>query len=330
VIKLFFCFSLSLLFTFYIIPLLISVAFRINALDIPCGALKQHKVPTPYLGGIAIYFGFIATLALTYPFENQMFLFLVGTTLLLLVGLIDDLAPMKPHQKFLGQVIATFCFLKGGLYLKQNFFFNNYWNIPISILWILSIINAFNLVDVMDGLASLLAISAVVSFSVIAIYLKNLLVAILLMSFLGALVAFFWFNKPPARIYLGDAGSLFIGGFLAAVPFLFDWGAYNWYGYLTPIIILAIPLIEVITLIIVRFFKGIPFYQGSPDHFAIYLQANGWSKWHILLYIIFCSLILLSFSFLFFIKIFNIQGLLAFGTLFLGFWYSMLFCKYPF
>jgi len=323
--KLLFSLTLSFLFTVYIIPILRVLAFRFNILDLPDGAIKNHKKPTPYLGGVAVYFGFITALAVTFPFENKMFLFLVGSTLLLFIGLIDDLIAMSPHQKFFGQMITTFCFLKAGFYLKQHFFASNFWNVPISFFWILIVINAFNLVDVMDGLAVTLAGCATITFIVIAIILGNYSLSILLSAFLGALIGFFLYNKPEAKIYLGDAGALFVGGFLATVPFLFDWGTYNFYGYLTPIIVLAIPLLEVGTLIIVRFYKGIPFYRGSPDHFSIYLQKKGWSKYKILTYTLAMSIILSIVAILFFLKKVYLTALLGSAIAFLSIWFIILF-----
>ena len=215
----------------------------------------------------------------------------MGITLLLIVGLIDDLMVLKPLHKFLGQFIAVFCFLKAGFHLKINLF-SNWWNICLSAFWMLSVINAFNLVDVMDGLASTLAIGAALSFLFIALVSHAFSVALLLCAFLGSVLAFLWYNKPVAKIYLGDAGSLFIGGLLANIPFLLDWGTYSEYGYLAPIVIVAIPGLEVTTLIIIRTYKGIPFFQGSPHHFSMYLKRRGWSIPLILAYVFGLSLIL--------------------------------------
>ncbi|MFC1841908.1 glycosyltransferase family 4 protein, partial [Candidatus Dependentiae bacterium] len=318
--KLLFAFVLSFLFTIYLVPILRSLAFRFNILDQPDGVVKNHKKPVPYLGGLAVYFGFIISLAITFPFENRMFLFLVGSTILLFVGLLDDLVVMSPYQKIFGQMIAAFCFLKAGFYLKQHFFFNNMLNIPISFLWILIVINAFNLVDVMDGLTAVLSGSATLTFLVFALYLGHTQVAILLTAFLGAIIGFFLFNKPNAKIYLGDAGALFIGGFLATVPFLFSWGTHHCYGYLTPIIVLAIPLIEVGTLILIRFYKKIPFYRGSPDHYSLYFQKKGWSKYNILLYTLGMSFVLSVFAFLFFTKKIYFPAILVIAAVFLVTW----------
>jgi UDP-GlcNAc:undecaprenyl-phosphate GlcNAc-1-phosphate transferase len=250
--------------------------------------------------------------------------------MLLFIGLVDDLITMSPGQKFFGQMLAAFCFLKAGFYLKYGFFCNNFWSLPISFIWILVIINAFNLIDIMDGLATTVACCATISFIVIAAYLGNISLLILLLAFLGALLGFLIYNKPDAKIYLGDAGALFIGGFLAIIPFLFDWGTYNYYGFLTPIIILAIPLIEVATLIIIRTYKKIPFYRGSPDHFAIYLQKRGWGKYKVLLYTVFMSAILLIVAFLFFSNKIGLLMLFITGTLFLILWFTAMFFRNPY
>jgi len=323
-IKLFFSFTLSFLVSFYLVPVMCDVAFRLNILDVPDGRVKKHKQPTPYLGGVALFFAFIVSLSLTLPFENSMFFFLIGSTILLFVGLIDDLVPFKPYQKFVGQVIAALCFLRAGFYLKTHFF-NNYWGLPISFFWMVMLINAFNLVDIMDGLATLLASFATLSFLVISLYFQQYTVALLLTSFLGALIAFFWYNRPEAKIYLGDAGSLFIGGMLAAIPFMINWGNYTIHGYISPLVILAIPLLEIAQLVVIRTWKKIPFYHASSDHFALYLRRKGWSKNKILLYCAALSATLLICSFMFTIGVLPFLLLVVTGGLFLLVWFLVLF-----
>ena len=280
-------------FSFYLVPVLAETARKRAFLDIPDGKIKQHKKATPYLGGLAIYLSFITILALFYPFANNDLWLILGTTLLLFVGLIDDLNTLKPMQKFGGQILAVLCFLKGGFALKTHFF-SKILNLASSGFWILAVVNAFNLVDVMDGLATILAIIAAASFFVIAIILKNYILSLLLATFLGALIGFFFHNKPPAKIYLGDAGSLFIGGFLATVPLLFPWSSIiykkvtipsfivgNYFFEviliaLIPILLVGIPLLEVTSLIVIRMYHKIPFYTGSPHHFSFYLRKKGW------------------------------------------------------
>ena len=307
--------TVSFLVTFYLVPLVISIALRFNIVDNPDGKLKQHKKPTPYLGGIAIYIGFLCSLAMFFPFEGTFALFFIGITLLFFVGLLDDLNPLSPLQKFVGQGLAAFCFLKAGFYLKEHFFT---WllGIPLSYFWILTVINAFNLVDIMDGLATTISFGSAFSFMVMALYFGQPHVALLFAILIGSLVAFFYYNKPQASIYLGDAGSLFLGGIFAATPFLMPWGTNTVYGFFAPVIILAIPLLELGFLIIVRTMKGIPFYLGSPDHFAIVLQKKGWSRQAILGGCLVVSSLLCLVALLFLSGALSLVSVVALGAVF--------------
>jgi len=322
---------ISFLFTFFFVPLVAKVAFKFNVVDAPDGKLKKHERITPYLGGVALGIGFISALFLAnfheiFLFNTQIISLLVGAFFLLAVGLVDDILVIKPIQKLAGQSISTLFFLKAGLYINIHGY--NFISIPISFLWFLSAINAFNLVDVMDGLATILAITSTTSFLFLALFLGKINFALFLAAFLGSLAAFFWYNKPSAKIYLGDAGSLFIGGILSAVPFFLiskSNSLNDFYIFFSSILILLIPLLELICLIIIRSYKKIPFYLGSPDHFAIYLQKKGWSKLNILFYVSVLTFILFGMSYsLIFHYISLIVSLVALTLLF-SFWCFILY-----
>lgn len=326
--QLFVIFMISFFLTNYLVPLIIEIAKNLKVMDNPDGKLKNHKYPIPYLGGVAIYLGFILSLFLSsfiFSLRINNNLILTGS-ILLLVGLIDDLFVLRPCQKFLGQIIATIYFLKSGYGLKLQFL-SDLPNIVISFVWILSITNAFNLIDVMDGLATLVAFVAAFSFLVCALILNNSPIALMLAALMGVLACFLKYNRPQASIYLGDAGSLFVGGILSVVPCLLSWGVYNSFGILACLVILFIPLIELSTLVLVRFYKGIPFYQGSPDHFSIYLQNNGWSKYQILFYVLFFSILLFGISIFLVLNMLSIEALFVFFIFLILFWYSCLIIK---
>ncbi len=323
-----FAILISFLITFYLIPLLCTFARRIHFLDVPDGIIKQQDGPVPYLGGIAVYVGFLFALALVIPFQNTLVSFLIGTTLLLFIGLLDDFFVLKPYQKFFGQFVVALCFLQSGFYLKERFFLS--WelaSIPLSLVWILVVINAFNLVDVMDGLSTTIALCASASFMAIALASASGWLVLLFSSLMGALLGFFFYNRPPACMYLGDAGSLFLGGFFAAAPFLFPWGTYTVYGFLAPFIILVVPLLEITSLIVIRSYKKIPFYQGSPDHFFLYLLDNGWSKWGILGYVSLISLVAGGVAFELVAGHISIEQLCVLGGVFLALWGGIVFWK---
>lgn len=325
-IKLFFSGLLSFLFTYYLVPIFIAIACKYNIVDLPDGKIKQHQHPTPYLGGAAVYLGFLSTLAIVFPFDNQFFLFLVGSSLLFYLGLIDDLIVLRPSQKFVGQTIAVLCFLRAGFYLKAHIFYN-FWSIPFSAFWMLLIINAFNLIDIMDGLASIVAIFCSINFLLIALCTKQYTAALLLCAIIGSISAFFCFNKPRASIYLGDAGSLFTGGLLSTIPFLFPWGSINSFGYIIPIVVLAIPLLEVCGLIFIRTCKGIAFYKPSKDHFAHYLRRKQFSEYGVLKFVVVASMSLIAASTLFVEQCIKFEVLGVLGALFLIIWICSLYPK---
>jgi UDP-GlcNAc:undecaprenyl-phosphate GlcNAc-1-phosphate transferase len=195
----------------------------------------------------------------------------------------------------------------------------------------LLIINAFNLVDIMDGLASTIALCCACNFLLIAIFTQQYLPALLLCAMIGSIGAFLCFNRPRASIYLGDAGSLFIGGLFSTIPFLFPWGSINVYGYIIPIIVLAIPLLEVCGLIFIRTYKGLPFYKPSKDHFMHYLKRNHFSEIGILKFIFLMSSILIVSTALFLQNALQIERMIVLGIVFLIYWiYSLAPRAHPF
>jgi UDP-GlcNAc:undecaprenyl-phosphate GlcNAc-1-phosphate transferase len=338
-----FALSFSFLLGIYLVPIVIAAAKKIGFVDRPDGRLKRHKEPTPYLGGLALFIAFITTIGLCYPFENQILWFLLGTTLLLFVGLIDDLKALRPAQKFFGQFIAVLCFLKGEFSLK-NAFFSSPANIFWSSFWMLSVINAFNLVDVMDGLCGTLGLVSSITLFGIAYAMGKYTTSLLLAAFIGALLAFILYNKPPAKIYLGDAGSLFIGGFLAATPLLFDWDRtlfrWNFDGYLNilyihikpllemffvPCLILWVPLLEGLGLFIIRTRLGMPFYYGSPHHFSIYLRKKGWSCAKVLGFAAGVSALMSTLAVLFLYRLISLTWIVVWSCLVVVSWIVVVF-----
>lgn len=305
--------------TFFFVPHVISIAQKYGILDVP-GGIKKHAHPVAYLGGVALFAGFLVAVALWSPLTGHTANIVIGSTLLLLVGLVDDLAVLSPSVKFSGQLIAAICFIRAGVYLKDDFF-QTMWAIPLSLFWVLSMINATNLIDVMDGLASTTSLAIAVNFFIFSLITGAADVAHILVAAIGALGAFLFYNKQPASIYLGDAGSHFLGGLLGSIPFLLGWSTYNQWGFLVPIIICAIPLCELLGLMIIRTYKRIPFYQGSPDHFCHYLKRRGWTVSQILGLVIILSLAQLGISLLCYYNYITLIQLIFLGLFYLFFWF---------
>jgi len=277
----------SFFVTFFLVPLVIVIAQKYHILDEPDGKIKTHGRSVAYLGGLAVFVGFAASYLIWGSVDARISFLLLGCCLLMIIGFVDDLLTLKPSVKFAGQAVVAISFIRAGLYLKESFF-NEMWviAIPFSLLWLLTCMNMINLIDVMDGLASVVSITAALGYLGIALFNGNYATAQLLLLFIGALLGFLGYNKPPARIYLGDAGSLFIGGFLGVIPFLLSWSDHVSWGFLLPPLPLTVAFLELFGLIIIRTIKGIPFYKGSKDHFCHYLQRQGWRVGSILWFVV--------------------------------------------
>jgi len=264
----------SFFVAFCCIPLLMKLALYLNMLDAPDGRLKVHKSKIPYLGGLGIFFGFISGIfLLNYIGTASLnFYFFLGINLLILLGLIDDFFRISAMNKFLGQILAVLVLVLSLSLSNINF---SYYQLIFSFLWIITLVNAFNLIDVMDGLATIVAINACLGLLIFSFLIKNYILLFLIMSFLGPLLAFFHYNRPNAKIYMGDTGSMFIGAFLGYISFLFlpnfNLGL-NWFVFFA--LIYGIVFFELLALILIRTYLKIPFYLGSPHHFSIYLEKN--------------------------------------------------------
>ncbi len=266
-------FFLALLLSLYGTPVTQQVAQRYGILDHPDGKLKRQQNPVPYMGGVIIYFSFISPVSLLFQFNKELLGILFAGSILLVVGLFDDLKAITPGIKFLFQVVATYILLKSGIYI--NLFLLPYWlNAGLSFLWILTVINAFNIIDIIDGLASSVGLICSLTIFIISLYNSNFLISILSISLAAALLGFLKFNWEPARIYMGDAGSMFIGMVIGSLVIMGDYSKYNDLAFISGIFILAVPLFDLVYVMILRVLQGKSPFFGSPDHFTLRLKKG--------------------------------------------------------
>jgi UDP-GlcNAc:undecaprenyl-phosphate GlcNAc-1-phosphate transferase len=311
------------------VPVAKKLALYFNIVDVPDSYLKKHQKITPYLGGAAIFISFWVILGLfSNLIKHDFYGLLIGTTLIFAAGLMDDIFLLSPFQKFNCQLVA------GAVLVGFGFSLDACWPLYLdkilSLFWIIALMNAFNLVDVMDGLATTIGLCICGSLFVYAFYLNQETVCYVLLVLLGGQLAFFYYNRPRAVIYLGDAGSMLIGTILAAVSLKIKWinlGNDGFLSYLIAPIVFGIPLMETLSLILIRKLKKIPFYNGSPDHYIHYLKHKGWREWSILGYTAMYSLLLCLFSM--FVAFLNppIFLLLSVGMLLLVAWIDVVFSK---
>ena len=274
-------------------PIFRSLAIRWGVIDSPDGILKKHCQPTPYLGGVAFYSGCLLTSLVYLSFEKYLFI-LFCAFIVLVIGLLDDIWQLRPSEKVAGQLIVVLLLLRSdfglstcGHSLIGTMFF---------IIYMIGFINAVNLVDVMDGLAVTSCFCTLLGFLGYAFYFCQYDLAVFLVTILAGLAAFFIYNCPRATIYLGDAGSMLLGFFLAVIGLELEWSKL-WigpaYAYLVPFFLVGIFVLEVSGLVLIRTFKKIPFYKGSPDHFCHYLKLRrGWNEWQILGFTVLYSVLL--------------------------------------
>ncbi|MEG0026310.1 MAG: MraY family glycosyltransferase [Bacilli bacterium] len=256
-------------------PFIKNMALHINAVDIP-NERKIHKNIMPRLGGLAIFLGFLFGYMLFGTPSAIMNSILIGSFIIVLTGVIDDIKPLRARTKFLGQIVAA-CIVVfyGNILLQDISAFGIYIDFhifayPLTIFFILGCINCMNLIDGLDGLAAGISSIYFLTIGIIATIqgtfgLEYIITFILLGSTLGFLVH----NFHPAKIFMGDSGSLFLG-FIIAIIALLGFKNVTMTSLIIPLLILAIPILDTVFAIIRRLLKGEKI--STPDKFHIHHQ----------------------------------------------------------
>jgi UDP-GlcNAc:undecaprenyl-phosphate GlcNAc-1-phosphate transferase len=254
-------------------PMAREAALRFGVVDNPDGQLKNHDEPVAYLGGLAVFTSFLLSIGMTFEFDHELLALLLASTIVAAIGLIDDFGVLTPKPKVIGQVVAVFVLLKAGVIVELVFL--PWWaRYLITILWLVGMSNAFNLLDIMDGLASGIGVISATYLLVVALINERWVVAAFTVALIGALLGFLRYNFNPASIYLGDCGSLFVGLTLGALAMVMDYTARSPLGWLAPLYFLALPIIDTCYVIVLRVHAGHKIYHGSPDHFPLRLRRR--------------------------------------------------------
>lgn len=269
-------FALALVLSLYCTPLMRQAAIRFGIVDRPDGRLKNQQEPVAYLGGLAIYLSFLLALTATLRFDSTEVLgLLLAGGIAVTLGLVDDFGVLGPGVKLAGQVVAVLTLMNASIFIKLGFL--PVWAaIGLSFVWLLGITNAFNIIDVMDGLAAGVAASAAAILFLVSLLNGRGTYGILLAALCGSLCGFLRYNVAPARIYMGDAGSLFVGLMLGALAMNNSYTRNNLVASLAPVVILGVPVFDMLFVMYVRWRRGLPVMLGSPDHFALRLR-----KWRL-------------------------------------------------
>jgi len=287
-IEYFYLFIISYVLVGLLTPLMRKIALANGILDRPNSAHKSHKKPVPYLGGVAIIIGVIVVSYLALIFSNfawsnfWLATSVIGPALAMgLVGLWDDLRSLNPLPRFIGQSIAG---LVVALFLVLNDNIGNPTGITeldvlITVIWIVGICNSINFFDNLDGGAAGTAAITAISLTYLAITGDQYLIAALSIVIAGSTLGFLIWNKAPARIYMGDAGALFLGVLLATLTVRFKPSTDNSISsFAIPILLLAVPILDTTVAVFSRLRRQVSPFQGGKDHLSHRLIRSGLSR----------------------------------------------------
>ena len=297
-------FLLAFIVSFMATPYTIKIAHKIGAVDVPKDKRRMHKRAMPKFGGPAVILGFIVSmiyLIIIMTIEGSLDLFteqdygkkllgvLLGIGAITITGIFDDTNTLKPWQKLIGQVVAATVVVMFGTkieHLNIPFLYkvglSDVFSTILTILWIVGVTNAINLIDGLDGLSS--GISLISCISLLIIFLMNgspMIATIIVTAVSGALVGFLPYNFSPAKTFIGDTGSNFLGFMLAVVSILGVAKTYTMAVIVLPVIVLGLPIFDVMFAIIRRIAKGKSIkavFKPDKGHLHHKLVEKGFSQ----------------------------------------------------
>lgn len=302
-------------------PILLKIAHNYRWYD-EIDHRKIHTGNIPRIGGMGIAFSFASTIIIIKFFQTSFspditgfipvsvfWAVVLGSIIINLIGLLDDFSNLRPLYKLIGQFAAAIVVVISGRYFSE--FYIPFFDITIelgifsyflTIIWIVGITNAINLIDGMDGLSGGVTSIIIFFMAFSALISNNLTQSMLLFMLFGSVISFVIFNFPPAKLFMGDSGSLFLGFFLACMPLYTFTKELSAYSLILSISFLLIPIIDTLSAIIRRKIRGVPFHSPDMDHIHHKLLKIGLSTKKVLLVFYFFTII---FSFVPFIYIYT-------------------------
>ena len=278
-------------------PVLIKVAHRIKALDHP-GVRTVHTRPIPRIGGVAVFLSAVSLLIAVLFLDNaigdafremrlQLTILFCSATFVFLIGLVDDLNGLPARFKFLAELLAAFALCIAGVRIS-SIGITEQWTLhlgslsyPLTLLWIVGITNAVNLSDGLDGLAAGISAVACGAIAVFAVYGSNVVMAVLMIALLGSLSGFLFFNFNPAKIFMGDCGSLFLGFTLASASVLCSTKSSALVGLALPFLALGVPIFDTLFSMLHRFLERRSLFAPDRRHFHHRLVDLGLRQRHV-------------------------------------------------
>lgn len=281
-------FIVAFIITFAATPFVKELAFKIGAVDVPKDNRRMHKKPTARLGGLAIYFGFVISTILFSEITIELAGMLVGASLIVILGIFDDIYALSAKLKFLVQLIAALCPVLCGVcidFIKVPSFISEYgyiglgWAaIPITVVWIVGITNAINLLDGLDGLACGVSSISALTLLCIAIIVGEPGIAFITSALAGACFGFLPYNFNPAKLFMGDTGSMLLGFVLSSISVQGLFKGYAVISIAVPILILGLPIFDTTSAILRRLKNHQPIMSPDRGHLHHRLIDAGFSQ----------------------------------------------------
>ena len=283
-------FLIALVVAFAITPGVIFLADKTGAMDEP-DARKVHKKPIPRIGGLGIYVAFMAAVLIIMAYTDVpddvmhgMIGLLVSGTLIVLLGLIDDYKNLPAKVKLAGQIAAACVLVAFDVRIDfvtdpfGDFLYLEYLAIPATVFWIVGITNTVNLIDGLDGLAAGVATIAAVTIFLVAMQQGFTVVAVLTAALAGSAFGFLYYNFNPARIFMGDTGSMFLGFMLAGISIIGAVKSAATIALIVPILALGLPILDTTFAIVRRYRGGVPIFKPDKGHLHHRLLDLGFTQ----------------------------------------------------
>jgi UDP-GlcNAc:undecaprenyl-phosphate GlcNAc-1-phosphate transferase len=269
----------SFLISFLLMPSVIAFSRKRRLFDDPGdNGLKVHKTPIPFLGGIGIFAGFIVPVIFFYSagaLPQEFIGIIISSVVIIGLGVWDDLRNINPFVRLGGQLLAAGLTISFGL--KIHTFPIPYVAVPLTLIYILGSINSVNLFDGLDGLAGGVASISFIGFSVLFYLQGDGTYTLLSLSLLGAVCGFLFYNFNPARIFLGDNGSTFLGYMLAVFAINASSKPYAFVLFLVPLMLIGLPVVDTVIAIVRRVLSGKPVFIGDRSHLYDQLVDKGYT-----------------------------------------------------
>ena len=272
-------------------PRVAAIAERFDLLDHP-SARKVHSLSIPRIGGVAIFIAFFVALGGGFLFngirnsfweKSEIVFVFFGGALAFALGFYDDVKRLGPKTKFAVQIVAALFAYMGGIQVRGvaipflGFVQSGWLSLPITVFWILLVINAINLIDGLDGLAAGVSFFVSLVLLVLCLFKGEVLNALVLAALAGSVLGFLVFNFNPASIFMGDSGSYFIGYMLASLSIFGSFKSKTAFTFLIPVIAMGVPLLDTVWATIRRFIRGQKLFYPDKDHFHHRLLGLGFS-----------------------------------------------------